>query len=301
MPVKSAREPEPLSRVVADRTLAAITTDTKPTLAFWGSSVFSCSAQVLLIDPARSKSHLPMLAILEVLAFALLPAAGIIIGCLLAESILTPKWLIGASLHATAGITIALVSIDVMPRLLSMSSIWLIIVGFLIGALVSVLLARIWGSFRHRPGRGSVGAWMVYMAVATDLTSDGLMVGAGSAVATQLGFLLAATQSIANIPGGFAATSNFRDDGMPRRRRLALSTSMVVPAVLSASLGYIVLHEAAASIQSAALAVFMGIILLATIEDVIPQGDEPEPPRWISTTAFAAGFAVMATLSGMLR
>ena len=41
---------------------------------------------------------------------------------------------------------------------------------------------------------------MVYMAVATDLTSDGLMIGVGSAVGKQLGFLLAATQAIAKIP-----------------------------------------------------------------------------------------------------
>ena len=78
---------------------------------------------------------------------------------------------------------------------------------------------------------------MVYMAVATDLTSDGLMVGTGTAVETQLGFLFAATQSVANIPGGFAATSNFRDDGMPRSRRLALSASMLVPALISAGWG----------------------------------------------------------------
>lgn len=242
-----------------------------------------------------------MLIFLNVLGFALLPAIGIIVGSLLAESIRTPKWLIGASLHATAGIAIALVSIDVMPRLLVMSPKWLITVAFLTGSGISVLIANVWGSFRHRPGRGTVGAWMVYMAVATDLTSDGLMIGTGTAVETQLGFLFAATQSIANIPGGFAATSNFREDGMPRSRRLALSASMLVPALISAGLGYLVLRAASAVIQSAALAIFIGILLLATVEDVIPQGDEPEPPRWISTAAFAGGFAALAMLSGLLR
>ena len=242
-----------------------------------------------------------MLAFGTAVGFALLPAVGIIVGCLLAESIRTPKWLIGAALHATAGIAIALVSIDVMPRLLTTSSIWLITLAFLLGAGISVLIAGAWGSFRHRPGRGSVGAWMVYLAVATDLTSDGLMVGTGTAIESQLGFLFAMTQSVANIPGGFAATSNFRDDGMPRRRRLALSASMLAPAVLSAGLGYLVLRGASPTVHSAALAMFVGILLLATVEDVIPQGDEPEPPRWISTTAFAGGFASLALLSGLLQ
>ncbi|MGI9524562.1 MAG: ZIP family metal transporter [Hyphomicrobiaceae bacterium] len=241
-----------------------------------------------------------MLLFLDALGFALLPAIGILIGSFLAESIRTPKWLIGASLHATAGIAIALVSIDVMPRILVMSPTWLIAIAFFIGAGISVLIANVWGSFRHRPGSGTVGAWMVYLAVATDLISDGLMVSAGTAVEAQLGFLFAATQTVANVPGGFAAASNFQDDGMPRRKRLALTVSLLIPALLSAGLGYLVLRGASAAVHGAALALFTGILLLATVEDVIPQGDDPEPPRWVSTAAFAGGFVVLALLSELL-
>ena len=93
---------------------------------------------------------------------------------------------------------------------------------------------------------------------------------------------------------------NFRDDGMPKSRRLALSASMLLPALVSAGLGYLVLRGASPTVHSAALGIFIGILLLTTVEDVIPQGDEPEPPRWISTTAFAGGFAALAMLSGML-
>ena len=244
-----------------------------------------------------------MLVPIELIGFALLPPLGVLIGCLLAESIRTPKWAVGASLHATAGVAIALVSIDLMPRLLHENKMSLIVLAFLFGASISLILANAFGSFRHRPGRAgaSTGAWMVYMAVATDLTSDGLMVGVGSAVGSGLGFLLAATQAVANIPGGFAATSNFRDDGMPRSRRLILVASMVVPALISVLVGYLVLRGVSSQVQSFALAIFMGILLLATIEDIVPEGDEPEPPRWISTAAFAGGFAIFAMLSGFIR
>lgn len=185
-----------------------------------------------------------MLGVPEVLLFATLPTIGIVIGSLIAEGVRTPKWLVGASLHATAGIAIALVSINVMPRVLGTTPMWLIVIGFLTGACVSVLIASIWGAFRFRPQTGSIGAWMVFLAVATDLISDGLMVGSGSAVGAQLGFLFAATQSIANIPGGFAATANLRDDGVPRARRLALSIALLIPALLSAIIGYFGLRGA---------------------------------------------------------
>lgn len=238
----------------------------------------------------------PAHPMIEVLLFCLLPAFGIVAGCLLAESMHTPKWLIGAALHSTAGVAIALVSVDLMPRMLGLSSIPQIIAGFLAGALVSVLIARLWGTFRFRAGRGTVGAWMVFVAVATDLTGDGLMVGAGFAVGEDLGLLLAATQSFANIPGGFAATSNFRDDGMPRRQRLGLALFMIVPAVISGVTGYTLLHGAGPVAQGMVMAFFTGVLLLATIEDVVPQGDEPQPPRWVSTSAFALGFSSLALL-----
>jgi hypothetical protein len=41
-----------------------------------------------------------------------------------------------------------------------------------------------------------------------------------------------------------------------------------------------------------------GLLLVTTIEDVVPEGDaSPRLPRWISTTAFAAGFVGLAVLS----
>ena len=245
-----------------------------------------------------------MLVPLELLLFAMLPPLGVLIGSLLAESIHTPKWAIGASLHATAGVAIALVSIDIMPRLLSESAISLIVLAFLVGAAISLLLANAFGSFRHRPGgrSASAGAWMVYMAVATDLTSDGLMVGVGSAVGSQLGLLLASTQAIANIPGGFAATSNFRDDGMPRSRRFILIASMVAPALLSVVLGLSGATRCQQPNPKYRAGEFLwAYLLLATIEDIVPEGDEPEPPRWISTASFAGGFATFGMLSSLIR
>jgi len=50
------------------------------------------------------------------------------------------------------------------------------------------------------------------------------------------------------------------------------------------------LKGAGAGLQSTVLAFFVGVLLLTTIEDVIPEADAPRPPRWISTLAFAIGF-----------
>jgi zinc transporter, ZIP family len=57
------------------------------------------------------------------------------------------------------------------------------------------------------------------------------------------------------------------------------------------------LRGADGGIQHAALAFTMGVLLLTTVEDVIPKGGEPNSARWISTAAFAGGFALFALLS----
>lgn len=242
----------------------------------------------------------PMSPFMSVLVIALLPAGGNIIGSLLAESMRTPGWLIGAALHGAAGIAIALVSVDLMPRILNNLSIWLLVVAFLFGAGFSVLLAQGVQRLRNRFGSaqsGSAGAWMVYMAVAADLFSDGLMTGAGSAVSSGLGFMLAISQLVANVPGGFATMANFRDEGVGRKSRLIIIVSFPVPVFASASLGFWLLRGASDAIQNAALAFIAGVLLLATVEDTLPQADEPRPMRWISTASFAGGFSMFALLS----
>lgn len=235
-----------------------------------------------------------------VLTLALLPAAGNTIGNVLAEGMHTPKWLVGAALHAAAGITIALVSIDLMPRILESISSWVMAVAFLCGAAISVVLVQGARALQFRLGTGSAGAWMVQLAIIVDLASDGLMTGAGSGISLGLGLLLALAQLVANIPGGFATTANFRDKGTGKRERLIIMALVPVFAVISAGLGFGLLKGADVGLQHGVLAVMVGVLLLTTVEETLPQGDAPQPPRWISTTAFAGGFALFALMSSIV-
>jgi ZIP family zinc transporter len=239
---------------------------------------------------------------LIVLAIALLPAAGAGIGSAIAESMRTPEWVIGASLHAAAGVAIAVVSVDLMPRVLQGTPVWLAITGFLCGAAFSVLLSKgVKWIKEHLSLGGSSGAWMIYMAIAADLFRDGLMAGAGSAVSTGLGLLLGMSQVFANIPGGFAAISNFRVEGVERPVRILIAFAFALPLFVGATVGYWVLRGVGPEIQNAALAFVIGVLLLATVEDTLPQADEPSPPRLISTASFAGGFALFVLFASYLK
>lgn len=85
-----------------------------------------------------------MSAFFPVVVVSLLPAGGSIMGSLLAESLRTPPWLIGTALHAAAGVAMAVVSVDLMPRILAATPPWLLVTAFLCGAVFSALLVQEW-------------------------------------------------------------------------------------------------------------------------------------------------------------
>ena len=228
---------------------------------------------------------------------ALLPALGMVVGAIAAEWREVSRRSMGAVLHAAAGIAVAVVSVELMPRILGDIAPWLLGVEFAVGAVASVAMVR---AVRHAVRAlkiGQTGPWLVYAAVAVDLFGDGLMIGIGSAVSSGLGLMLGLSQVVANIPGGFVAVGNLRAEGVGRTVRLAATASLLVPVLIGAGGGFWLLRGESPQLQNAALASVAGLLLLATIEDLVPQADEPETRRWITTASFAAGFVFFMMLS----
>ena len=102
-------------------------------------------------------------------------------------------------------------------------------------------------------GRGRTGMWMIYVAVATDLASDGLVLGAGSAVSLSFALVLPSGQILADIPEGYASIASFRANDVPRANRLFLSASFVIFCTGGAVLAYFGLRQTPKAVQMAAL------------------------------------------------
>ena len=240
--------------------------------------------------------------LLAVLALALLPSLGNLLGVALAEWRKPPEWLVGGALHAAAGIATAVAAIELIPRSQERIETWLLVVALIVGAICSASIAKATRKIRDRMGRAAVRAttWGAYVAVGVDLLTDGLMTGGGGAVARELGLLLALSQVAGNLPGGFAIAANFRSAKIPRGRRLsALAIYPLLP-VIGAFAGYTVLAGAGDVLTGFVLAVFAGLLLTATIEDIVPEADQPKAKRRISSPSFALGFGALLLTSAYL-
>ncbi|MXO84434.1 hypothetical protein GRI38_00075 [Altererythrobacter aurantiacus] len=232
----------------------------------------------------------------------MLPSLGNLIGIGLAEWRRPPEWLVGGALHAAAGIATAVAAIELIPRSQDRIETWMLALAIIIGAVGSAGIAKATRGIRAQMSNaaGRATTWGAYAAVGVDLFTDGLMTGAGGAVAQELGLLLALSQVVGNLPGGFAIAANFRSAKIARSVRWRAFAIYPVLPVLGGFIGYLVLSDAGDILTGFVLALFAGLLLTATIEDIVPEADQPKAKRRISSPAFALGFAALLLTSAYL-
>jgi len=238
--------------------------------------------------------------LLLVVVLALLPALGNFSGGLLAEWLPVSKRMINYALHIAAGIIIAVVAIEVMPNALGIVSTSVMAIVFLAGGLFYISIKTIvtrWQESKQNSQSEGTGAWMIYVAVAADLIGDGLLIGTATVIDIKLAVLLALAQVIADIPEGFATIANFKDKGTPRKKRLLLSASFVIPIMLAALFAYFVLRGQSEAVQMSGLVFVAGLYMLAGVEDLMGEAHEADADTTWSSLNFLAGFVVFMIAS----
>jgi ZIP family zinc transporter len=193
----------------------------------------ACCNQIHLSYPSAAR-EVTLDQYLAVLALAMMPAVGNFVGALAAEVAHVSQRTLSVALHLAAGVVVTIVGVKLMPEVLRARTPWALVVAFLAGGAFSIGVDAVidWLQERLAPGTGTRGPSMIYFAVVVDLFSDGLMIGAAATISLGLGFLLALGQVSADLPEGFVPLAGFKRPVPSRARRLGISASFVVPALL---------------------------------------------------------------------
>jgi len=234
--------------------------------------------------------------VLRVMLLSLLVFGGNSVGALVAEfTSFSDRWR-NRALHAAAGIVFAVVAVEIMPQALEVLAGWQIAASFLIGGSVYLGVQAL----IERRSAGRSRMWMIYLAVATDLFGDGLLIGSGSAVSASLGLVLAFGQVLADAPEGAAASATFAANDVPRKRRLLLTASFVLPATIGAAFSYLALRNQPEATQFAVLVATAGLFSVAAFEDMITEAHDAADDSRTSTAALLIGFATFTLVSAGL-
>jgi zinc transporter, ZIP family len=239
---------------------------------------------------------------LLVLLFAALPALGNFAGGLLAEFVPLSRLALNLALYSAAGVVVAVVAVELIPRALEAEPAWAIVGAFVLGG--AFYTAVDWGIQRLNDrfgSEGGAGQWVIFFGVSVDLFSDGIMVGTGSTVAVGLGLLLALGQVPSDVPEGFSTIANFRRGGVTRRTRLLLSAAFAVPIFLGATLGYWLMRDAPELYKLLLLTFTAGVLSTLVVEELVPEAVEEVPESPLSPLAFIGGFALFTLLSAYLE
>lgn len=236
-----------------------------------------------------------------ILLLSLLPGAGNFAGGILAEFGTNAARLLNWALHAAAGIVIAIVATELLPEAIGSLAGWWIAAAFGTGGVAYIFLKWAIEKLQSSKQADRTSMWMIYVAVAIDLTSDGLMLGSGAAVSTELAIILAAGQVLADVPEGYASMANFRDKGIRRSRRILLSMSFVFFCVAAALLSYLLLRAAGDAPKMATLCFIAGLLTVAAVEDMVEEAHNARTDNRRSILAFVGGFVLFTLVSVGLK
>ena len=236
-----------------------------------------------------------------VLVLAALPAAGNLVGGLAADRVEISERTLSLALHLAAGIVLAVVGLELVPRGLASSAPWVPVVAFAAGGAAFVGIERAVDALRERlgAGEGSSGPLAIFTGVALDLFSDGVMIGTAGLIDPTSSVLLAIGQVPADVPEGFAAVATLRRAGFPRRTRVAMAASFTAPVLAGATIGWFALRGALELATVSVLALTGGVLSAVVVEEMIDEAHEAATSR-LGPVSLTTGFALFAALSAYL-
>jgi zinc transporter, ZIP family len=203
-----------------------------------------------------------------------------------------PRTLRAYMQHAAAGIITAVIAVELFPELLAYEEHPAALLGFGVGATVMVLLKYVTGRLEKRRVEGfPVG---MAAAAAVDTAIDGVIVGAGFAVDTSLGVLLALGLGVELGALNLAVASEFRKQGAGRLTTSAIVTLNALLLVAGAAAGAVLLEEASDRTFALVLSFSAAALLYLVTEELLVKGNEDADTAATSAAFFTAFLVLMA-------
>lgn len=228
----------------------------------------------------------------SVFAYALIPAAAVLLGGLAA--IVRPP---GARLrsgvqHFAAGLVFAAIGVELLPDIVHEARPVAVIGGFSIG-LALMLAIRRWAERSGEKGvSGARGPSGLLATLGVDLLVDGLLIGVGFAAGAKEGFLLSVALATEGLFLGLAGSVAQSKAGVSRTRIVWVTAGLASFLIVGATAGSALLGGLSGAPRELMLSFGAAALLYLVTEELLVEAhEEPETPAL--TGAFFLGFVVL--------
>jgi ZIP family zinc transporter len=216
-----------------------------------------------------------------------------------------------------SGVLLSTVSFEMLPQALEKGSVWIAIIGFMLGCgLVYVLdlfvhHGKVAGPasqqhrkvvrFYHR--RRPRGTQVTVLAAGTTIEEliEGLSIGVGASIEPSAGVLIAAAIAIDNLSEGMSigelVLAEPSASRSAQRRRILAWTAVIAASVLgSALIGWLLLRTIAPALLALLMASGAGGMFYLTITKLLPEAEERQYQQ-SAAIAVTVGFLLILALS----
>ncbi len=211
------------------------------------------------------------------------------IGGLVASIYIPKPKLISTLQHFVAGVVIAAVSIELLPKIIHKNSSWTVVCGFVLGAVVMLLLNVV---TKHL-SKGKGASKGLITGGALDLLIDGILIGVSFLAGKESGLLIVFSLSLCAFFLNLTVASTLRQKGV-RPREAGLMVFLIAAMLpLGAWIGGSVLAHLPESVLTETIAFGVAALLYLGVEELLSEAHEKRDTIWVSASFFLGFLAIL--------
>lgn len=233
--------------------------------------------------------------IFSVLAYALIPAATIMVGGALAVIRPPGATFRSAVQHLAAGLVFAAVAVEILPGIMHERKPVAATIGFSGGVALMLLVKRLTEGKEAVPVGDTPAPedrTSLLVTLGVDILVDGLLIGISFAAGAKAGVILTVALAVEVMFLGLAAAVAFSESGATRSKIIGVCVGLAGLLLAGATLGAIFLHNLSGSLLEGVLAFGCAALLYLVIEELMVEAhEEKETP--VQTAMFFLGFIAL--------
>jgi ZIP family zinc transporter len=242
--------------------------------------------------------------LLQVLSFALLPVAAMIIGAIVASFRPPGARLRSILQHFAAGVVFSVVAVELLPDVMREHNALAVSIGFALGVAVMLGIKKLSGETAEKaatgenvepPETGEIVFTAMLFGIGVDILVDGFLLGIGFAAGAKEGKLLAFALGVELLSLGLALASTMTEARTPRLKIILTTVALSLLILVGAGLGGTILQRVSSETLEAILSFGLAALLYLVTEELLTEAHEvPETP--LITSSFFAGFLLFLIL-----